>query len=168
VDVGQETRSETPVLRPWTGVLGLLDADTGDHRRLTLPPLGVPEHWRYPLPLSARTADADLLTVCGTIWRVWRSGDTLRGCGRVEVDPNTSWGQRLLRGVPQPVGVSLSHIQQHERNAAWWHPLARLVGADKPKTMTFHAWHVRGAVLHDEAAWPDAYITLDDLDTGER
>jgi hypothetical protein len=168
VDVGQETRADTPLLRKWSGVLGLLDTTTGDHRRLTLPPLGYPEHWRYPLPLSARTADADLLTVCGTIWRVWRSGDTLRGCGRIDVDPDTAWGQRLLRGAPQPIGLSLTHVQRHERNGAWWHPLVRVFGAEKPKTQCFHTWHIRSAVLQDTAAWPDAYITLDDPETGDR
>lgn len=158
------------MLRPWTGVLGLLDTDTtADHRRLTLPPLAMPEHWRYPLPLSARTADADLPSdVVGTIWRVWRIRNEVRGCGRIEVNPDTAWGQRLLRGAPQPIGLSLSHVQHRERNAAWWHPLARLLGADKPKIQCFHDWHVRGAVLHDGAAWPDAYITLDDLETRER
>lgn len=161
MDLGQKSSVETPLLRPWSGVLGLLDTDTHDHRRLTLPPLGVPEHWRYPLPLTARTADTDRLVVCGTIWRVWRSGRELHGCGRIEPDPDTAWGRRLLRGAPQPIGLSLTHIQQHERNAAWWHPLARLLGADKPKTACVHHWHIAGAVLHDEAAWPDAYITLD-------
>lgn len=167
MDSGQKTRAETPLLHRWSGVLGLLDADTTDGRRLTLPPLGVPEHWRYPLPLTARTAH-ETIVVCGTIWRVWRNGNTLRGCGRVETDPDTVWGQRLLTGQPQPIGLSLSHAQCRDCNAAWWHPLARCFGAQLPKTRCFHAWHIKGAMLPDESAWPDAYITLDDPETAER
>lgn len=165
-DLGQKTRAETAPEKPvrtWTGLLGLLDTPTNDHRALTLPSLGTPAHQEYPLPLLARTADVDATTTCGTIRRIWRNGNTIRGWGRIEIEPDTTWGHNLLRGNPQPVGLWLCPgAESVLRNGAWWHPIARVFGADHPKIHTSHTWTVRGAFLHEKPAWLDAYITLEE------
>lgn len=162
----------TVITHRWTGVLALIDLPTADHSRqrrmLALPPLGEVPQRTLPPPLLAPRATDRLTHQVGRVLRMWRQGNDIRACGDIDVEPDTPWGQRLLSGTPQPVGLTLNlGTGMVPRNLHWWDPILRALRLDRPPVLVAHDWTVRSIQLCDTAEWPDAFITLDALDALE-
>lgn len=149
---------------PWTGVLCKVRAPSADHRVLHLPS-GQHTVPCASMPLAVITAlDPDESgTRVGTVEKVWLSGDVVWATGKITLNPDSPLGERMLTRLPQPVGVRTWGGQTEEQDAKWWHGIDRLLGNEHPPIHVHTDWTLHSVHLIDEAVWPDAFITLDDV-----